>query len=330
MEPTIHNLLSQLELGSAQRYGDLTVVPVLITGAPRVVYLSMSDALASGELTISEVSAGGSVPELAVVNSSSLPVLLIDGEELVGAKQNRVLNASTMVPAQSRIVLPVSCSEAGRWRHVSPTFFDSGLVAARSVRHRKNLTLSLRLQRSADFLADQGAVWAEIGRLQARRGTVSATQAMRDTFEAHAQAIDECLASLPAVENQVGMFALIGGQVVGFDYVSRPEVYQRLHAKLIKSYAVECVARGTTPSGGGSAESRAESSGAERVAPREAPELVAVATFLAALQTAKESERPSVGLGVDHRLSAADVFGSALVCDDEVVHLAAFPVTIEG
>ena len=43
----------------------------------------------------------GSVPELAVKNPTDANVLLYDGEELLGAKQNRILNVTVLVAARS-------------------------------------------------------------------------------------------------------------------------------------------------------------------------------------------------------------------------------------
>jgi hypothetical protein len=68
------------------------------------------------------VSAGGSVPELKFVNESDKPVFLMDGEELIGAKQNRTLNLSILVPAKKAVGIPVSCVERGRWHHLSREF----------------------------------------------------------------------------------------------------------------------------------------------------------------------------------------------------------------
>jgi hypothetical protein len=49
----------------------------------------------------------------------NVAVLIVDGEELVGAKQNRVVNLTILVPAQQTVVIPVTCVEQGRWHHVS-------------------------------------------------------------------------------------------------------------------------------------------------------------------------------------------------------------------
>ena len=55
-------------------------------------YVTLDEALVSGTVRVSEVSDGGSVPELLFGNLGKRPVLLVDGEELVGAKQSRTLN----------------------------------------------------------------------------------------------------------------------------------------------------------------------------------------------------------------------------------------------
>jgi hypothetical protein len=74
---------------------------------------------------VTEVSAIGGVPELKLINDADRPVLLLDGEELVGAKQNRILNVTVLAGAHSTIVIPVSCVEAGRWHHLSAEFAPS-------------------------------------------------------------------------------------------------------------------------------------------------------------------------------------------------------------
>ena len=102
-----------------------------------VPYITLKEAYENQLIQISEVSDSGSVPELRVVNFSQKNILLIDGEELAGAKQNRILNTSIMVPAKGDIVIPVSCTEEGRWSYDTPNFFDSGELASSNIRARK-------------------------------------------------------------------------------------------------------------------------------------------------------------------------------------------------
>ena len=65
-----------------QAHGALAVLPISADLPTGPEYLTLSEALASGTLVITEVSEGGSIPELVVTNSGDSAVLLLDGEEL--------------------------------------------------------------------------------------------------------------------------------------------------------------------------------------------------------------------------------------------------------
>ena len=73
-------------------------------------------------LEITEVDTDGSVPELRVGNKYAGMVLIMDGEELVGVKQNRIVNTTIVLPPKSTTVIPVSCAEQGRWSYDTKHF----------------------------------------------------------------------------------------------------------------------------------------------------------------------------------------------------------------
>jgi len=113
--------------GPAVNFQNLHMIPLLARdpgGArPKAGYTVLDDGLASGLVEVTEVSEGGSVPELRVVNRGLEPLLIVDGEELVGAKQNRVVNLTIMVAAQSELTIPCRVSRSGggvRGRAASP------------------------------------------------------------------------------------------------------------------------------------------------------------------------------------------------------------------
>jgi len=98
MNTIIEKELEFLVLGDAQTRGRAALVPLLRPEpANGPEYLMLSEALQQGLLRVTEVSEGGAVPELKVTNEDGFPVLLIDGEELAGAKQNRVPNTSILI-----------------------------------------------------------------------------------------------------------------------------------------------------------------------------------------------------------------------------------------
>ena len=115
-------LVKALQLGERQVHGPLAVFPLRLredAGGPR--YVTLRQAIEAGQAVITEVSEGGSVPELRVVNKGDARILVLDGEELRGAKQNRVLNTTILIGKHSSLVVPVSCTEQGRWSYASPS-----------------------------------------------------------------------------------------------------------------------------------------------------------------------------------------------------------------
>ena len=120
-------MINQIEMedivvGRAKRYRDITVFPLHRAVTPRLDYMALDEALDRKLVEVTEVDAAGSVPDLLVKNCGKRSVLIIDGEEVVGAKQNRVVNTSILLPAESTTKIPVSCTEAGRWAEVSAQF----------------------------------------------------------------------------------------------------------------------------------------------------------------------------------------------------------------
>jgi hypothetical protein len=297
------HIADNLKLGEMLVNNELAMVPLFCPTVGGPEYVTLKEALAAGTLTISEVSEGGSVPELKVINAGSRHVLLVDGEELAGAKQNRVLNTTILVAAGSSALIPVSCTELGRWSYRSAHFEDSDVCMSPSLRSRKNASVSCSLEESHSFRSDQGEVWESIEALHASHRTSSGTGAMKDAYEAKREDLISYLNAFPCQEGQCGMAVLIKGRVAGVELVSRPDAYRHLHTKLLQSYAMDIP------------QARAGQSG---------PVVAKVQKILERMQTAEERRFPSVGLGEDCRYTAQGLLGSALLVEEWLVHLAFF------
>ena len=120
MENIIKNYLEQLKVGRKQSYKNLALYPLLSTYNLGLEYLMLDEALSENLIEIVEKDSDGSVPELRVMNKSPKMILILDGEELVGAKQNRIVNTTILVQGNATIVIPVSCVEHGRWSYDTP------------------------------------------------------------------------------------------------------------------------------------------------------------------------------------------------------------------
>src|ERR1041385_8152924 len=105
---TITQELRPITIGERAHFGGLTVFPLFRDGSvpPEPGYTLLEEAIATGAARVTEVGGGGSVPELRFENLGEKPVLLLDGEELIGAKQNRVVNLTILAPAKQIIVIP--------------------------------------------------------------------------------------------------------------------------------------------------------------------------------------------------------------------------------
>ncbi len=316
MSAIITDLAGRLRLGRPASDGGLTIVPVFgeFPGAP--LFVTLEEAMAANSLVITEVSEGGSVPTLKASNSGSVGVLILDGEELAGAKQNRVLNTTVYIRPGQEIMIPVSCTEAGRWAYQSHDFDDSGYLAAKDIRVAANESVTGNLRMSLGFKSDQGRVWDEVGKLQVRHGRQSPTSAARDVYEHKAEDMRRREAAFACLPGQIGVVALWSGRVAGLDVIGSGKAYARLHGRLVRSYALDAPA------------------GAPSQAPRD---LQAAADWLAALGRVQTTEHESPGAGVSYRFTGAGVVGSALAVDGAVLHAVALatqtqdaPVPDEG
>jgi len=193
MNASLQDYLSSLRLGEPQTHRNIVVFPMIGTNNGDSRWLTLGEAIERQLLVVTEVSRSGSVPELIVINRTDRPVLLLDGEELIGARQNRVLNTTILLKEKSETIVPVSCTEQGRWSYVSAAFAEAKLVMASKMRAQKMRSVSESLAAAAGYKSDQGEVWEEIAALHAKAGINSPTSAMHDVFKARERELEECL-----------------------------------------------------------------------------------------------------------------------------------------
>ena len=283
--------------GEPQTHGGITIIPLLAPLPARRAYITLDEAAPRG-FHISEIDEHGSVPQLLVRNPLAEDVLLYDGEEVVGAKQNRVLEASVLVPALATQKIPVACVEAGRWHDSGRDFEASDRVAHPEVRRRKSSDLEHAPLSSG---SSQSTVWSAIDERLAASQVHSLTSALADVHEAERPRIDALADEFPLVEGQCGAILALGSDLC-LDLVSRPDAWTVLWPKIRRGYlldGVTCVNDDPTPA-----------------------ELVEA--FAADVVTAPASWQPSPGLGDDARLHGRDVSGSALVVEGETIQLSAY------
>jgi len=307
LHPAITTLLASLRTGDPKIHAGLGLWPVFADRRPEPAYITLVEALALTGFRVTEISEGGSVPNLRVVNETPHHVLLFDGEELKGAKQNRILNTSILIAAGTALDVPVSCTEQGRWSYASAEFGSSGSLAYAQLRKSKSVSVAKNLEAHASHASDQGAVWDEIESLHeaANSSGKTETRAMKDAYNERQKELDDFTREIPLLDGQCGLLAVIGDRVEGIDVLSRPEAYAKLHRRLVESHAMDFLIR----KGGKS----------KKPLDPEAP-----ARFLAEAARAEDTMHATPGLGSDHRMRFRWGHGAALRVDETLVHLALF------
>jgi hypothetical protein len=327
--------LLSLDLGAPQSHENMAIYPVNASWDGSPLYLTLKEALATGVLTVTEVSEGGSVPDLLVTNKGDISVLLLDGEELAGAKQNRILNTSILVKPKSATKVPVSCTEQGRWSYASREFRESGNVMSPRIREQNIRGVSVSMESIGGFRSDQGAVWDNVRRLSDEACVTSRTGAAADIHAAKEKDLNAYLRAFRVIPDQKGVLVFIEGKAVGLDFVSRPEAFGVLFPKLVKSYAMEAVlaslrnAQSHAPGDGPGKKVGAEKKRGHATETRvpSGPALEAAKAFLSSAAACEEKRYKAVSQGWNHRYSGKSVIGSALVLRGKPIHMAFFSVS---
>jgi hypothetical protein len=175
--------LPEIRVGASIHHESLTIFPLFAETNGGVEYQLSDEAIGAGTVTVEEVGESGSVPHLHVENKGDARVLFIEGEELRGAKQNRVLNTSVLIPAHSKTTIPVSCVEQGRWGYRSRRFGSGDSHSSPKLRAVLKKSVSASLEFGRGFTSDQGEVWKEVSRQMDHLGASSPTHAMADTYD---------------------------------------------------------------------------------------------------------------------------------------------------
>jgi hypothetical protein len=302
---TTTELLGQgLRLGDPVSVGNLTLFPVFHNW-PSANYVLYEDAARRGLVEVTELDEGASVPQLKVINTGDAPVLFVEGEILVGMQQTRTLNISVLAPAKETTLIPVSCVERGRW-------YSTTRVASKDDFH---LAPDLRASKTASVLsgvsayrrgyeADQGKVWTDVKVRFERQMSWSETDSYADLNRQRAAEVDATIAGLTPEPEQVGLVAALEGRVVALDVFDSPGALAATWRGLVGSYVTDALLAGSGSSGVADAQE-----------------------WLADLFGGAKIEHEGVGVGSVVQLTGPSSIGFALVADDTIVHLAAFPTS---
>jgi hypothetical protein len=264
-------------------YENISIFPVVGSSQDTDTFLTLDEGLSRGEIIVTEQGAaslvrtrdarhapppqhstGASVNQLVLINRSKRPLILLAGELVSGGKQDRIIAKDRIVaPGSEPLPLDVFCVEHGRWSSGSQ-FAESKTIVHPSVREQ------------AAVKQDQNEVWSAVTRGSTANAAPAAPPAalsvgaLSDTLrrEAPTQSYDKIYKSkavggsidsfVDAVEQRfakatsgvqggrvIGVVVAYGGEVAWSDIFASGDLFAKYWPKLLRSYAVEALARPT-------------------------------------------------------------------------------------
>jgi len=303
----VQEWLAAIEVGRGIHHRNMTVFPLFrLTGraeeSPKERYRLLAEAVEQKEAMVEEVSEGGQVPFLGVKNRGGTPILIPEGEILVGAKQNRAVNLTVLVAAKKTFKLPVSCVEQGRWHYQSRRFRPAAFAHPKLRDLKMKSAQRMRRERGM-AIADQGRVWQEVRENELAMAADSPTRDFMASFDAARDRIDGYRHKVRLPEGACGFIAAQNGRVVGLDLFDTPLTMKKLWRRMVDGYYLE----------------------ASRMPRRTAPLPKAAAEkFLRDVSERLEEAESQPELGVEFEVTDDRLSGSALFYDGAVCHLSAF------
>jgi ARG/rhodanese/phosphatase superfamily protein len=297
--------VSTITLAAEQQAGDLTVIPLCgghPSDGPDVL---LADALRRGALEVAEQGATGTVPEVLGRNLGTTDVLVLEGDTLVGCKQNRMVAWSVLIARGGTAPIRVGCMERGRWAACGRSFDAGDLMVDPHIRRRTKHETNAAVRACGVPQLDQMRAWGDVDRKLAAWKTASRSADYHAGLEAWRSELHDLAAKLRPVPGQIGILALCRGRLLGIEAVGHPETWKALSPRVLPAYVL----------GAESARSEPDFERIPALPPRRWLDLCARATLDA---------RPARGLGTDVTLTTPGLSGSGLWHEGGLKHLVIF------
>ncbi len=262
-------------------YQNISIFPVVSSyNQDTSPFLTLEEGLATGEVLVREQGSeglarsrdgrpiyipqptGASVNQLALINRSKRPLLLLAGELVSGGKQDRVIGKDRIVPVGGPpLPLDVFCVEHGRWTG-SSQFAAANTIVHPSVRERaavdqKQTEVWDAVRSGTTAKAAPAAPPPQISAysIQGAIAGNGRTEAYEKIYESRAVgvSIDDFVNEVQrrfaqatsGLKNErvVGVVVAYGGDVGWSDIFASSDLFDHYWRKLLRSYAVEALTR---------------------------------------------------------------------------------------
>jgi len=225
---------TELTVGKPEVYGNLAVFPIYLPGGGERMddLLTMSEAMETEKFKITELEDGAVVNSLEVKNNTGKNVVLLAGEIIRGAKQDRIVSYDTVVPPEGTFYVEAFCVEAGRWTEVSDSFAYNDEIAPSTIRG------------SAQGYGDQSKVWDEVAKCNAERGVFTESDALTasysdEDFQKKIAEYTEAFEGIADDKKVVGVIVVSEGEIMTGDIFVGHNLFAKVWPRLLTSFAMD-------------------------------------------------------------------------------------------
>ena len=300
----IKQQLQSINISDPLHFQNLTLFAIKGSNNTSFHYITLSHAYENKVVEVKETSEEGSVSELLFINNSDTPILIIEGQELLGAKQNRIINVSILVPAHISMVIPVSCCERSRWGFRSNREFSlSDRMTFSKARRNKMRSVNERWESGDTADSDQQEVWQDMDVKFAKMNVNSSTDSMGDFYDTYSERINQYVKSFASENNDKGIIAAINGKIVSMEFFDRNTSFKDNLSKIIRGLAADAIEEQKT----------------SLIATKKQAE-----DFVENVHASRINELGSIGLGSQYKINGDAQLGQTLIFNNQIVHFIVF------
>jgi hypothetical protein len=300
----IKQQLQSINISDPLHFQNLTLFAIKGSNNTSFHYITLSQAYENKVVEVKETSEEGSVSELLFINNSDTPILIIEGQELLGAKQNRIINVSILVPAHISMVIPVSCCERSRWGFRSNREFSlSDRMTFSKARRNKMRSVNERWESGDTADSDQQKVWQDMDVKFAKMNVNSSTDSMGDFYDTYSERINQYVKSFASENDDKGIIAAINGKIVSMEFFDRNTSFKDNLSKIIRGLAADAIEEQKT----------------SLIATKKQAE-----DFVENVHASRINELGSIGLGSQYKINGDAQLGQTLIFNNQIVHFIVF------
>jgi hypothetical protein len=297
----LREALDQIKVQPGFYFRNRTVYLLYGPGEIKPPYTLLEPAVKRGLAEVREINDSGHVPEVCLINQDKLPILLPEGEILVGAKQNRVINVTVLAAARSKTIIPVSCVERGRWKYDSdllqPRYF-----ASPSLRGKKTRSVQYMRFTAGQACSDQMEVWSEVAYCQADLGVKSSTESLTDNYKRLEDQLNDYRRKIDVPGDALGVVVMREDRPIGVDLFDSMDTFQQLKSRIMDGYFMDALRERKSGVGG----------------------IMAAENFMEGLKESLRRPKHPIGIGEEFSISGKQATGCGLWYQGMIRHLSAF------